>query len=133
MSARARRRTAMRMPAVIEADNGGDGELMPAVYVGRLRSSADWARELSRLYRQMRKGEVPLAAGSRLAFVGRIAAMQTRLVEELEQYREALLEWRRAHSDGGTSAPLPELGDPFEVAVDLLPNAAEQSAMQSTE
>ena len=113
MTARSRRRSRNRLPAVLDA--GDDGEVMPRIYVGKLKSSADWARELSRLYRQMRRGEVPLAAGSRLAFVGRIAAVQTRLVEELDQYREALTEWRRAHSS--EEAPLPTMSNPFETTV----------------
>jgi hypothetical protein len=113
-AARRSRRTRTRLPAVIEAgDPALGGELMPVIHVGRLKTSADWARELSRLYRQMRKGQIPLSAGSRLAFVGRIAATQTRLVEELQHYREALTEWRRVHSDGAP-APLPEICDPFE-------------------
>lgn len=132
----ARRSRRMRLPAVIEADAQAGGELLRPVYVGKLKSSTDWARELSRLYRQMRKGEVPLAAGSRLAFVGRIAATQVRLVEELQQYREALTEWRRVHSDGAP-APLPDICDPFAQLdsddAEMLPtptSAADAAVMQ---
>ena len=97
---------------------------MPRAHVGRLRSSADWARELSRLYRQMRRGEVPLHAGTKLAFVGRIAALQTKLAEELALYRKQLTEWLRVHGD----APPPALSDPFESQTagddaDFLPDA----------
>lgn len=132
MSTRARRRRSRTaLPAIVEAGDPADGVFAPRVYVGRLRSSADWARELSKLYRQMRKGEVPLAAGTKLAFVARVAAVQTRLVEELEQYREVLQEWRRAHSS--EDAPLPQLSDPFDDALipDTSSSAAEQAAITS--
>jgi hypothetical protein len=67
--------------------------VIPSVYVGRLNSMDDWARELSRLYRQMRKGTVPAELGTKLAFVGRIAALATKMSEELraiEQLRVQL-------------------------------------------
>lgn len=54
-----------------------------------LRTADDVARELARLYRQMKAGRIPTADGSRLAYVLHLLR-QTIEVGSLEQRIEAL-------------------------------------------
>ena len=58
-------------------------DVLPNIYIGKLDSVRDWQIELGRLYRQMRRGEVPTTYGTRCAFVGQIGAQLAKAREEL--------------------------------------------------
>jgi hypothetical protein len=81
------------------------GELIKSVYVGRLRDAADWARELSRLYRQMRKGEIPPDIATKMAYVGRVAAELSKVREEMEKIDALRAQLARIEADNRRALP----------------------------
>jgi hypothetical protein len=61
------------------------GELLqktPSTYVGRLSCVADWHRQVSKIYRQMRRGQIEASLGTKLTFVANIGASIARWIEE---------------------------------------------------
>src|SRR5581483_11021649 len=87
------------------------GVVVRKVKVGRLRTVAHWRREVGRVYRQMRRGEIPAELGTKLAFVARLGLDAAKNEEEVEQLKilnaryQALL----------TGTPLPALPAPAAV------------------
>ena len=61
--------------------------VMPRQRVGRLDTVANWRRELSRLYRKMRSGEIPADLGTKLAYVAQVAAKLVQIEQELAEAR----------------------------------------------
>lgn len=87
--------------------------------VGRLESLADWKRQIGKVYRLVRRGELPSAEGSRLVFILQAGAQITR--EEARQKHEdeqreqvARLEAQLAALQG--RSPQPALPAPVEPA-----------------
>ena len=61
------------------------GELAPKPpYVGRLKTVSDWMREVGKVYREMRRGEIDTADGTKLTYVANIGAQLARFEEELQ-------------------------------------------------
>ena len=88
--------------------------LLPRQRVGRLDTVANWRRELSRLYRKMRSGEIPADLGTKLAYVAQVAAKLVQIEEELREARriaEALEQQRN---------PIPRLEAPTADAAPAL-------------
>ncbi len=80
------------------------GEVVPRpVYVGKLESVSDWRRQLGKIYREMRRGELRPEDGTKLAFVANLGAQLSRLEEELKEAR-ALREEIERLQDRGASA-----------------------------
>lgn len=84
------------------------GEFTKRVKVGRLRTVANWRREISRVYRQMRRGEIPPELGTKLAFVARLGLDAATNEEEVEQLK-ALNARYEALISGTPAAQLPAL------------------------
>ena len=66
-------------------ENAPEATFMPRQRVGRLDSVANWRRELSRLYRKMRSGEIPADIGTKLAYVAGVAAKLVQIEQELAE------------------------------------------------
>ena len=64
------------------------GELVKVVHVGRLETVTDWRRQIGKIYREMRKGELAPEDGTKLAFVANLGAQLAKVVEELELHRK---------------------------------------------
>ena len=62
------------------------GVVVPRSRVGRLDTVACWRKEVGRIYRAMRRGDLDPQDATKLAFVAQIGA---RLTEAEEQLREA--------------------------------------------
>jgi hypothetical protein len=60
-------------------------EIIREIRCGRLDSLDDWRKEISRLYRHMRLGKIPSQEGTRLAFVAKVAAQITHMLQELKE------------------------------------------------
>jgi hypothetical protein len=73
------------------------GQIVPRVRLGRLDSVAAWRREIARVYKQMRRREIPSEDGTRLTYVARIGAQLTQIEEELRA-TQALIEARERGS-----------------------------------
>jgi hypothetical protein len=61
------------------------GELLaetPSTYVGRLSTVSDWARQISKIYREMRRHQIPPDLGTKLTFVANAGASVCRWIEE---------------------------------------------------
>jgi hypothetical protein len=62
----------------------GPVELISLPRVGRLDTVKAWSIEVGRLYRAMRRGDVPVDLGARMAYVAKIGAELVQAREELE-------------------------------------------------
>jgi hypothetical protein len=84
-----RSRTAITVQATADVapPYAARGEFVKRVKVGRLRTVANWRREISRVYRQMRRGEIPPELGTKLAFVARLGMDAAKGEEEIEQLK----------------------------------------------
>src|SRR5689334_14991873 len=51
-----------------------DGSVIHPIRVGRLRTVADWHKQVAKVYRAMRKGFLPKEDGTRLTYVANIGA-----------------------------------------------------------
>lgn len=88
------RKTSQRRPITI--DGGSEGSPPPGAQpqaerrrVGRLETLADWRRQIGKIYRAVRKGDMPSAEGTRLVYMlesgARIAREESRERHEAEQ------------------------------------------------
>ena len=70
-----------------------EGTLIRKARVNRLKSPADWQRELARLWRHARRGKIRLEDASRFAYVAKIAVDISQIVAQREEIArlEALL------------------------------------------
>ena len=59
---------------LVAAPTSADGVHIPMPKVGRLRTVADWHRQVGKVYRAMRKGFIPKEDGTRLTYVANIGA-----------------------------------------------------------
>lgn len=66
----------------------GGGDLVRPVKVGRLETVNDWRRQIAKVYREMRRGELPHEQGTRLTYVAQIGAQLAKVEEELRAARE---------------------------------------------
>ena len=62
-------------------------EVLPldAVRVGKLLTLADWHKELGRVYRAVRRGEIPSEVGTRLAYMAQTGAKMAEAIQELQE------------------------------------------------
>jgi hypothetical protein len=70
-----------------------DGTVIPPIRVGRLRTVADWHKQVAKVYRAMRKGYLPKEDGTRLTYVANIGAQLAKYkdeMREIERIREQL-------------------------------------------
>lgn len=84
------------------------GELVRPVYVGRLDTVNDWRRQLGKIYREMRKGELAPEDGTKLAFVANLGAQLAKVEQELKDIRtlqERLAAIQQSRSVAALSAP----------------------------
>lgn len=91
---------------------------LPRQRVGRLDTVANWRRELSRLYRKMRSGEIPADLGTKLAYVAQVAAKLVQIEQELAEAKRIADALKELHN------PVPQLEAP---AGELLPSAESQT------
>ena len=68
-------------PALLE------GDVLRPVYVGRLETVADWRRQLGKIFREMRRGQLRPEDGTKLAFVANLGAQLAKVEEELKVAR----------------------------------------------
>ncbi len=61
------------------------GVLMPRVRVGKLDSVVAWRREIGKVYRAMRRGDMDHDIGAKLTYVANVAAQLVKIEEELRQ------------------------------------------------
>lgn len=80
------------------ADQPLDGTLLPRTRVGRLDSVMAWRRELGKLYRAMRRGEMPPDLGARLAYVAQVAAKLVQVEEELRAAKQIAAALEQHHN-----------------------------------
>jgi hypothetical protein len=64
------------------------GEVVKPVYVGRLETVSDWRRQIGKIYREMRKGELAAEDGTKLAFVANLGAQQAKVAQELQELQQ---------------------------------------------
>ena len=82
------------MNQALVADDGSEGEsaseqqIISKPRVGRLDSVQAWRKEVGRIYRGMRRGEIPTQVGTRLAFVAEVGSRLSRVEEELKVAQE---------------------------------------------
>lgn len=83
-----------RPPIVIQQPPpGGAGEPPGAakpIHVGRLERVSDWRRQIGKIYREMRRGELPHEQGTRLTYVAQIGAQLAKVEEEIRDRDELL-------------------------------------------
>ena len=104
-----------------------DGTLLPRTRVGRLDAVEHWRREVGRIYRAMRRGDMPPDLGTKLTFVAQVGAKLTEIEEELRQAKRIAEALEQHHN------PLAQLEGPAPDAdqatpVEVLP--AESSEVQ---
>lgn len=81
--------------------------------IGRLESLADWKRQIGKVYRMVRRGELPSSEGSRLVFILQAGAQITREEsrelheKELREQVTRLQEQLEALKGGRTQPALP--------------------------
>jgi len=63
------------------------GEVISRPKVGRLKTLAHWRKEMSRVYRQMRRYEIEPEIGTKLAYVATQGAKMCKDEEELQELR----------------------------------------------
>lgn len=62
------------------------GQLLRRVVIGRrLSTVAGWRRELTRIYREARRGELPYENATRLTYIANVAVQVVRLEEQLQK------------------------------------------------
>jgi hypothetical protein len=76
-------------------------------YVGRLKTVSDWQREIGKIYREMRRGEINPTNGTRLTYVANVGAQLAKIEEEL-QTAKALTEAFERHQQQGGLLPISE-------------------------
>jgi hypothetical protein len=89
-------------------------------YVGRLETVNDWRKQIAKIYREMRRGELPHEQGTRLTYVADIGARLAKVQEELKELQKLREQLARleASTPGyqGVTALLPaDRGDAVEV------------------
>jgi hypothetical protein len=80
-------------------------EVIKATYVGRINCLDDCFKEGVRLYRQVRKGEVPVNVGTRQAYILNIISQMSKTLEEIQE-----LESLRQQLERLKASPLQSLG-----------------------
>ena len=94
--------------------------LLPRQRVGRLDTVANWRRELGRLYRKMRSGELPADLGTKLAYVAQVAAKLVQIEQELAEARRIALALEQHRTPAAQiEGPAPDAGP--ATPVELLP------------
>ncbi len=58
-------------------------ELIPRARVGKLDSVVAWRREIGKVYRAMRRGDMHADLGAKLTYVANVAATLVKIEEEL--------------------------------------------------
>jgi hypothetical protein len=53
----------------------------PSTHVGRLSSVVDWHRQIGKIYREMRRGQIDPGVGTRLTYVANVGATTARIIE----------------------------------------------------
>lgn len=82
-----------------------DGTVIPPIRVGRLRTVADWHKQVAKVYRAMRKGYLPKEDGTRLTYVANIGAQLAKYKDEMREI-ERIREQLEALKAGGPQALL---------------------------
>jgi hypothetical protein len=77
-------------------------------YVGRLTKLEDWRREIGRIYREMRRGELATENGTRLTYVANIGAQLAKFAEEMRELEALRQQLARIQQQSGLPA-LPDL------------------------
>jgi hypothetical protein len=80
-------------------------EVIPIPRVGRLRTVADWHKQVAKVYRAMRKGYLPKEDGTRLTYVANIGAQLAKYKDEMREI-EKIREQLEALKAGGPQALL---------------------------
>ena len=73
----------------------GQGELVKEIRVGRLDSVAAWRKEIGRVYRAMRRGEIPHDIGTKLTYVANVAAQLVQVEEQIRNQDRIIEELQR--------------------------------------
>jgi hypothetical protein len=89
---------------LVTATTPASGIHIPMPKVGRLRTVADWHRQVGKVYRAMRKGFIPKEDGTRLTYVANIGAQLAKYQEEIRE-----LTLLREQLEAGRSGRLPAL------------------------
>jgi hypothetical protein len=55
----------------------------PNTYVGRLSTVFDWHRQIGKIYREMRRGQIDPGVGTRLTYVANVGATLAKFIEEM--------------------------------------------------
>jgi hypothetical protein len=79
-----------------------DGELVKPVYVGRLQTVNDWRIQIAKIFREMRKGDLPHDHGTKLTYVAQIGAQLAKVEEELRE-NQRLRERLERYQAGGSA------------------------------
>jgi|GEM_PF-3289707 len=90
-----------------------EGVVIPKPKVGRLRTVADWHRQVAKVYRAMRKGFLPKEDGTKLTYVANVGAQLAKYQEEIKEL-ELLRRQLEAARDGQALIPVIEHDDPVE-------------------
>ncbi|MEP7314190.1 MAG: hypothetical protein ABI859_16525 [Pseudomonadota bacterium] len=98
----------MRQSARTKAtQDAGQGELVREIRVGRLDSVAAWRKEIGRVYRAMRRGEIAHDIGTKLTYVANVAAQLVQVEEQIRNQDRIIEELQRR--PGMVTAPTPLL------------------------
>jgi hypothetical protein len=70
---------------LVTAPTPANGIHIPMPKVGRLRTVADWHRQVGKVYRAMRKGFMPKEDGTKLTYVANVGAQLAKYQEEIAE------------------------------------------------
>lgn len=85
----------------------GPADFLALPRVGALDSVKAWRIEVGRLYRAMRRGEVPAEIGTKLAFVAKVGAQLMQAEEELSKVEQLRVAVEAAEARQGFAPALP--------------------------
>ncbi len=83
------------------------GQLVPRPpYVGRLDTVNDWRRQIAKVFREMRRGELAPEDGTKLTYVANIGAQLAKIQEELLEAQALRQELERVQALRGPGVAL---------------------------
>jgi hypothetical protein len=101
------------------------GQVVKPVHVGRLETVTDWRRQVGKIYREMRRGELPHEHGTRLVYVAQIGASLVKIEQELSELQRLREQLARLQGDDAAAPHRPIAGLLEEGRPALKPPAAD--------
>jgi hypothetical protein len=107
-----------------------EGVVVPRLKRVRLKTVADWKRQIARIYRAMYRGEPLNADGTKLVWVADIGVKVTKYLEEMQQFAERtrVLEAILAEREVRGLPALPAIEHDHDPATVIEPDAIEHEA-----